>query len=499
MTLPRLRQLVIAAAQMHAIDDLMALLDLCAPYDDPGVKEFGLRNGVFAIGDQFLEIVVPQVDTAPAARFLKRGGPGGYMAIFQTGDLAAVRARADAESVRRIWDIDLDDISASHFHPSDIGAAIVSVDEARPADSWRWGGPDWRRQSKIGRITGAVIEGPDPDDLAARWGGLLGVKPAARTLQLEDALLTFRDGAVDRLAVFELTLPDADDVLARGEAAGALRGDSPTMPFGGGEEIAWAHDSSGLYFAARQSDAQEPASTNVDIYWSALDGKAPANLTGALLTVPTEKAIFRLWVYDPYLQSQRSGLEDPFATGVGGLAMVSIPAKIGGLPGMYSLKFTGTTRTGPPSEILPPVLQPIPGGQWGRQKGTGSVTVSFQQFLKMDRDNPGKGLGLFGQFFVTDGDPNPLDWSAFGGVSGDIPGRPQDKFGLAYFHYSLSNELVSDLSPFIAFEDEYGVEAFYTLGIAKWLNATADVQYVNSSIAARGNAVIGTFVLQTRF
>ncbi len=225
----------------------------------------------------------------------------------------------------------------------------------------------------------------------------------------------------------------------------------------------------------------------------------PANLTGALLTIPTDKAIFRLWVYDPYLQSQRTGLEDPFATGVGGLAMVSVPAKIGGKPGMYSLKFTGTTRTGPPTEILPPVLQPIPGGQWGRQKGTGSVTFSFQQFLTLDADNPGKGIGVFGQAFLTDGDPNPLDWSAFIGVSGDIPGRPQDKAGLTYFHYSLSNELVSDLSPFIAFEDEYGVEAFYTLGVTDWLRVTADVQWVNSSVAARGNGVIGTFVLQTRF
>jgi len=61
----------------------------------------------------------------------------------------------------------------------------------------------------------------------------------------------------------------------------ALVGDTPTKPFGGGEEIAWALDSSGLYFAARQSNAQEPVSTNVDIYWSALDGTAPTNLTVA--------------------------------------------------------------------------------------------------------------------------------------------------------------------------------------------------------------------------
>ena len=63
--------------------------------------------------------------------------------------------------------------------------------------------------------------------------------------------------------------------------AEALTGDTPTKPFGGGEEIAWATDGSGIYFAARETGAEEPLSTNVDIYWSALDGKAPVNLTAA--------------------------------------------------------------------------------------------------------------------------------------------------------------------------------------------------------------------------
>ena len=225
----------------------------------------------------------------------------------------------------------------------------------------------------------------------------------------------------------------------------------------------------------------------------------PASLTGAALTVPTDKAIFRLWVFDPFLQSRRSGLEDPFGTGVGGIAAVTIPARPGGLPGFYTLKLSGTTRTGPPGEILPPLLRPLPGGRWGYEKGTGSISLIFQQFLKMDRDNPGKGIGIFGQAFVADGNPNPLDWSAFIGVSGDIPGRPQDSFGIAYLHYSLSNTLVDDFRPFVAFEDEYGVEGYYTLGLTDWLKGSANVQYINSSIASRGNALIGTFALETRF
>ena len=60
---------------------------------------------------------------------------------------------------------------------------------------------------------------------------------------------------------------------------GTLTGDTPTKPFGGNEDVAWSADSSGVYFAARQADRQEPNSTNIDIWHSPLGGGAPHNLT----------------------------------------------------------------------------------------------------------------------------------------------------------------------------------------------------------------------------
>ena len=68
---------------------------------------------------------------------------------------------------------------------------------------------------------------------------------------------------------------------------GALVGDTPTRPFGGGEEIAWAPDGSGVYFAARLSGRAEPTSTNVDIWWNGLAGGEPINLTYANEAVDT--------------------------------------------------------------------------------------------------------------------------------------------------------------------------------------------------------------------
>ena len=61
---------------------------------------------------------------------------------------------------------------------------------------------------------------------------------------------------------------------------GDLVGDSPSKPFGGGEEVSWSSDSSAVIFAHRKTDAGEAKSTNLDLYRSALQGGFPVNLTG---------------------------------------------------------------------------------------------------------------------------------------------------------------------------------------------------------------------------
>lgn len=238
MTLPRLRQLVFAALDQSEIERLRELLGLGTGFVDPGVAAFGLTNGVFALGDQFLEVVVPVEDNTAAGRFIDRtGGQGGYMAIFQSDDLAAVRARADALEVRRVWNVDLPEISASHLHPADIGAAIVSIDEARPAGSWLWGGPDWQQQATPGRIRGLTVSAIDPEALSARWGHVLGVGVEAGPhgtwgLPLADGEVQFVPGETDRLTGYQLVHPDASACLGRARAAD-LKCDETSIDFAG--------------------------------------------------------------------------------------------------------------------------------------------------------------------------------------------------------------------------------------------------------------------------
>ena len=90
---------------------------------------------------------------------------------------------------------------------------------------------------------------------------------------------------------------------------GALTGDTPTKPFGGVEDLAWAPDSSAIYFAARGADADEPVSTNVDIYRSDLSGNAPTNLTAANTAFDTLPAPSPDGRYLAYAAMERPGYE----------------------------------------------------------------------------------------------------------------------------------------------------------------------------------------------
>ena len=100
-------------------------------------------------------------------------------------------------------------------------------------------------------------------------------------------------GMPNRVFVFPLANGQAqgDGVPVDGsDPATGLVADTPTMPFGGGEEIAFSPDGAQAYFAARLSDGVEPGSTNLDIYVSDLTGAAPKLLTGSNAATDTMPA-----------------------------------------------------------------------------------------------------------------------------------------------------------------------------------------------------------------
>lgn len=170
----RLRQVALVARDLEpVVDALCDRFGLRVCFHDPGVAEFGLHNALMTIGDQFLEVVSPTVEGTTAGRLLdRRGGDGGYMAIYEVDDLDDRVAHLGAHGVRIVWGADLDDIRGRHLHPRDVGGAIVSIDQPTPPGAWRWGGPSWRAHhetSVVTAIAGVTIGADSPADMERRW------------------------------------------------------------------------------------------------------------------------------------------------------------------------------------------------------------------------------------------------------------------------------------------------------------------------------------------
>ncbi|MES3154519.1 S9 family peptidase [Sphingomonas faeni] len=119
---------------------------------------------------------------------------------------------------------------------------------------------------------------------------------------------TWADGTRSQLFVLPLTTAGAP---GNGTAIeGALVGDTPSKPNGGGEEISWSPDGRTVYFALREAGRIEALSTNLDIFSVPADGSAaPVNLT------PANKATDNLPTVSPdgrtlaYFAMRRPGFE----------------------------------------------------------------------------------------------------------------------------------------------------------------------------------------------
>ncbi|MFN0096166.1 MAG: VOC family protein [Dehalococcoidia bacterium] len=230
----RLRQVALVAANLKPVmEEIRAVLGLNEGYHDPGVGKYGLENEVLAIGDTFLEVVVPRQPGTTAGRLLeKRAGDGGYMVILQVDDIAASRALAEQRQARVVDRIDGKGFWATHLHPKDVGGAILSLDAMEPVERWEWAGPRWEDRvdtSVTLGITGVELQSDAPDQMAHRWSEVLGA-PAEATgsgfeIPLDRSTIRFvwaKDRRGDGVSAFDVAVRDVAEVRRRAEVRGCL-------------------------------------------------------------------------------------------------------------------------------------------------------------------------------------------------------------------------------------------------------------------------------------
>lgn len=188
----RLRQVALVAADLDAAEDaIVDRLGVSMCFRDPAVAEFGLRNALFPIGDRLLEVVSPTGPGTTAGRLLdRRGGDGGYMAIFETDEaIDAVRRRMADLDVRIVFEAPGDGVTGLHLHPRDVGGAIVSIDRTDAWGDWPWAGPVWRehvRTDVVTEMVGVEVAANDPAAMSRRWADVLGRPASDMSIDLDD-------------------------------------------------------------------------------------------------------------------------------------------------------------------------------------------------------------------------------------------------------------------------------------------------------------------------
>ncbi len=211
-------------------------------------------------------------------------------------------------------------------------------------------------------------------------------------------------------------------------------------------------------------------------------GTVPPYLFGALLDVRTEPANFGLWIYDPDDVVNRSGFERGFSNGVTVRGTVEFPISIAERGGHQGFVATYSTKDGYDLRDLDDLFLPTFDPTTVRTKTYRYYfAYTFDQYLYQSKENPKEGCGLFGQFGISDGNPNRLYWSLFAGVGGTglIPGRSRDNWGAGYYYDTLSGYVTNALAPVVPLGREQGVDIFYNFSVTPWLTVGGDFQVID--------------------
>jgi porin len=209
--------------------------------------------------------------------------------------------------------------------------------------------------------------------------------------------------------------------------------------------------------------------------------------------------VLSLTVYDTHEAATRTGFDKLFDNGALIYPTVSLPTKFFGMPGHQTLWGTYSSGryaiiTEESLTLLPQILEGLlpPTALVSEERGSWWITYLFDQALWVDSTDETRSWGVFGNFGISDGKPNPIKWSAIFGIGGSspIPGRKQDSFGIGYYYLGYSDDFKEVARVFVPVRDERGVEVFYNLGVTPWCHITTDLQVITPTLGFADTSVV---------
>ncbi len=185
-----------------------------------------------------------------------------------------------------------------------------------------------------------------------------------------------------------------------------------------------------------------------------------------------------------------SGFSQLFNDGLLLSAYVRLPTEFVGLPGH---QFLGGTWNSQHYTNLREAYIEYPNLTIPTTRGSWALFWNFDQYLIVDDRYPSRGWGPFGRAGIADKDTSPVAWFLSFGVGGSSPiaSRPQDDFGIGWYHAATS----SFIGPLLAAQygpigNGEGVECFYNYELTPAVRLTPDVQVVVPALRDFGTALI---------
>jgi porin len=194
-------------------------------------------------------------------------------------------------------------------------------------------------------------------------------------------------------------------------------------------------------------------------------------------------------VLNSYNSPRTSGLEHLGRNGVFLYAEAKQPTSFFDLPGRQVL--AGLYGTGSFTDLSPASFVELPSGAAvaPRKAGTWTLLWRVEQRLLVDPDDPDRGLGLYVQTGLGDGNPNPVRWFLSVALCGNspMPGREGDTLGVGVYDLGPSAQAKRQVP---GLRDENGVELFYNLRIAPGCHLTPDLQVLHPGLAPVETALV---------
>ena len=241
------RQVALVAKNLNAAEKFFShCLGLKVCYRDPELAALGLKNILFPMGSQFLEVVSPMRLNTGAGRFLDKAGDGGYMVILQCNDHHTYKQRVEKLRIRIAHEFSIKDFINMQLHPKDTGGSFLEIDQQlgfRGSDSdGPWapsGGFESRKKNSKLSIKFLRILSRDPRITAEKWAYILGRELVERSQSFEistdNSLLTFPKidyQGQDKLSAIGLSAGDSHEVINCAKELGVSCSENGFFAFG---------------------------------------------------------------------------------------------------------------------------------------------------------------------------------------------------------------------------------------------------------------------------